>query len=153
MFSLFIHSRLIFVLSLFDWLIDWLIDWLKYLGIRHSRGGREFDDGASDISLSSTTSGYRSGRGIHLFIYLFILSFILIFIYSFIQLSFHMSFLSFIRLFIHPFILSFTYSSFHPSIHSFIFSFVLGLNWQGVVFSWKLLRLLTKNVHKSSEGK
>ncbi len=27
------------------------------------RGGKDFDDAASDVSLSSTTSGYRSGRG------------------------------------------------------------------------------------------
>ena len=31
------------------------------LGLRPGRGGRDFDDNASDVS--STTSGYRSGRG------------------------------------------------------------------------------------------
>ena len=31
------------------------------LGLRSGRGARDFDDGASDVS--STTSGYRSGRG------------------------------------------------------------------------------------------
>jgi hypothetical protein len=33
-----------------------------FLGLR-LRGGKDFDDAASDVSLSSTTSGYRSGRG------------------------------------------------------------------------------------------